>query len=288
MKPEHILLTNPKGWRSSDFTIQVKSAPALTGDPKKNSLDLKTKKQLKKAFLLTKEKRPNDFNGSKLSVQKIEPTTKGVKIITRKTDYFTIWGLPQGAPKLFEQSNKDFINSNESSLPAALYSACFVITKDNKALMGVSSPGHGFGSGRLSFGFEEQAEVYDKTPVDTAKRGLKEEFGINSLKKDIVVLGLGKSLTIAYLSVYCVIFVNKTAKEASGYREKAQDQDEHSGMLAVPLNKVSTMLRDEIPARIAQKYLVSGKLDTNTSLIQHIANQPRWKLTKKYLRVIKS
>ncbi len=286
MNNEHILIKNLKGWSKNDITLFITDEPKLSGDPKEvGKLNSDMEKKLRASYETTKEKRPTDFNGDKVSVKKITRSQGKLKIVARKTDYFTLWGLPHAAPELLKKSNEDFIESKGSDMPCGLYAACMVITSDNKVIMGISSPSHGFGAGRLSFGFEEQSETSDNNLIETAVRGLKEEFGIDITDEDVKVLGMGKSLNIAYLSAYCILKVDLTAQEIATLRKKAIDKNEQSCLLAVPLDEVETLLSENVQVEDAKKYLIQGNLEGHMSLVQHIANIPRWKLIKKYLEL---
>jgi len=282
---EHILLRNLKGWSKSDISVVISNEPKLTGNPD-NVGEVKSgiAYQLRASYEMTREKRKTDFNGDKISVKKIEVSGSKLKIFARKTDYFTLWGLPYASIGLLEKSNEDFIANDKSDIPCGLYSACMFVTSDGKVVMGVSSSSHGFGSGRLSFGYEEQAEIEDSTPVETAVRGLREEYGVVVSGTCVKVFGMCKSLSIAYMSAVCAFKVDLIAEEIVSLRERAEDRDEKSCLLAVPIEDVCELCKDELTSKMVKKYVVDGKINKEVPLVHHIANASRWELTKEYLR----
>jgi len=284
MKNEKIVTKNISGWKENDISIFISDDPKLTGNPEiKGISDLKLNLILRQAYELTKEKRPTDFNGDKLSVMKIKRADGKVRIITRLTDYFTLWGFPHVAPELFQKTNMDFVKTRESKIPSGLYAACLIVTADKKVLLNVISQSGGLNQGRLSFGFEEQSEPEDPNPVVTASRGFEEEYGAKVSNDRITVLGFGRAFNTAYVSAYCLIEVGLTVTEILKARENAEDKKESSCTLAVPLTEMDQLCLDETPYGPLKSYIVYGKLSESAIYVKHVANIPRWTLTKKHL-----
>lgn len=287
---EHLLMENKFGWKREEVRLKVTREPIMTGGSKKiGAIDSKLRKLLQKAYNFTKIKRPQDFNGEKLSVKKISLGDKGfLEITTRRTDYFTLWGIPGALPILMNKTNKEFISSKETDLPCGLYTANMVLTSDCKVIMSVISGSAGFGAGRLSFGFEEQMEVGDSSPFETVIRGFKEELGVKSSEKDIRILGFGKSLDIAYVAIYCVVHTPLTSKEIIDKKESAIDKNESTYTVVVPLKEVDSLCEKTVTFKKLGKYLSGYKVDEKQSFRHHRANLIRWDLTRKYLRIIKA
>lgn len=287
MKDEYILTKNLNGWGKEDISTVITAEPKLTGDPDEvEKLDTDIKNELKAAFETTKQKRPNDFNGEKVSVKKIKRMDGKVKIFARKTDYFTLWGFPHAAPELFEKLTAEFIESKNTNMPNGLYAACMVITSDDKVIMNIISQ-QGFSGGKISFGFEEQTEVDDLDPIETAVRGLKEEFGIDVSDEKVKVLGFGKAFNMAYTSAYCIIDTDLASNWVIEARANAVDKNEASCLLAVPFADVGRFCSDEVSYELARSYLIDGKVDERASFVKHVANIPRWDLVKRWLRLHK-
>ena len=286
---EYLLYANTKGWRDKDIKISISKDSKITEDLKQaRRARTKVKKQLEKAFQFTKEKRPNDFNGLKVSIQKISTNKNGnVNISARVTDYFTLWGIPGATPDLLKKSNREFISAKTSKIPCGLYTANIVITSDEKTIMAVISQSGGFGAGRLSFGFEEQMEIDDVSLVQTVVRGFKEEIGSNISKKNVRILGFGKSLDIAYIAAYCVVKTELTSREVLKNKEAAADKNEASTTLVVPIHEIGNLCREKVPFKTIRKYAIDkGKLGKGDGfLLHHRANWLRWILLKDYLEI---
>ena len=285
---ERIILKNSSGWKKEQVRIQIASLPVLTGDPSvvdESGSDIKH--ELRAAYQKTRESRPNDFNGPKVSVTSIEEETDRVVVYARPTDYFTIWGFPHVAHNLFQQSNASFVESHSIDTPCGLYSAVLVLTSDKKVVMNVISPKGGFNAGKLSFGFEEQTEPSDLSPVDTAVRGLSEEYGIDVPTDSTRVLGFGKPFNMAFVSAYCVIDTGMTVDEVVASRINAPDKNESACTLAVPYSDVDSLCLDEVPYALVEKYLVDGHLESTSTFVKHVANIPRWQLLQEFLQLQK-
>lgn len=284
---EKLIVKNLKGWANDEIMLILTEDPKITGDPSGVSLKGELQKKLTNAYELTKSKRPNDFNGEKVSVKCISINDKGqIEIIAKRTDYFTLWGIPNAAPDVLEKSNHELIYSQKTELPCGLYTANIVITLDKMVIMNVISAGGGFGAGRLSFGFEEQTEVEDNNPIETSVRGMKEEIGIDVSEDKVRLLGLGKSLDIAYVAAYCIINTGMSSKDLIRAKNKAIDQQESAHTLIVPISEVDKLVRSEVPSSEIEKYLIGGKIKGVDNLLHHRANFLRWELVKKHLELL--
>lgn len=282
---ECIVIENSVGWKKRDVSISITNEPKITGDQTQvNRANISFNKELEAAFNVTKQKRPNDFNGEKVSVKKIEISNGKIRILSRLTDYFTIWGFPLAAPELFQKSNNDFVKLMEIDTPCGLYAANIIVSADNKLIMNIISQQGGFNRGKISFGYEEQTEPEDISPIDTAVRGLKEEYGLVILSEKVRVLGFGKPFNMAFVSAYCVVIVDLISTDIIKARDKAIDKNESSCMLAVPFSDVDKLCLDEVPYELLEKYLISGFTDKKSFYVKHVANIPRWRLVKEYLK----
>lgn len=288
MDVEHLLLENTRGWKSEDIKLTIITSSKITGDlQQSSSIEPRLRKPLEASYQFTKLKRPGDFNGLKVSVQKISKARVRVHILAGVTDYFTLWGIPYAAPALLKKSNKELISSGETKLPCGFYTANLVVTSDDKVVMGIISKGAGFGAGRLSFGFEEQMEIDDANLVQTAVRGFKEEIGADILKDDIRILGFGKSLDIAYVAAYCLVKTKLASGEIIERKKIALDKDESALTLAVPLEEIEALCKPRILLKAIKKYSpfksdLPG--DGNSFLLHHRANWLRWVLLKRHLK----
>src|SRR5688572_9456309 len=86
------LVANTEGWGEEDIFFSY-NPDYKGGDPKRKGIAADD--PLKKAWLTTQNQRPDDFNGPKVSLEGLAAVQNKLKLETRATDYFTLWGIPK-------------------------------------------------------------------------------------------------------------------------------------------------------------------------------------------------
>lgn len=293
------LVANPKGWRQKETRYWLNPL-FITGNPDP-SIDHHTQdnliEPLKVAWLTTKEKRPTDFNGLKVAVRRLSVSdgilyTNGVK-----TDYNTVWGLPQAdaSKDLYAEHEKQVVVNRttapnaiyETRIPWALCSHNILIDPNGFILMMTRSWDVGFHTGKISATQERQMDpTIDFTPFAVSERSFREELNLTIPTRNIRLLGVALEKGAAY-AAYC--FVAETREYAKGIADKwrhAKGSKENTALLAVEMSDIDKWLNaPQLTPEIWHPSVLAGNIALDANLEFHPTSPWRIGLAQKYSKL---
>ena len=210
----------------------------ITGNPEKKVPRNANSKILRRSFETTCSKRPNDFNGPKVTLRELSIENNKLNITAGLTDYFTLWGLPQTSLDLHQTTTKEIVLQRKTENPLGISIHNILITKNGKAVVRVSSPTGGFSAGRTSVTHEEQMDPNsDINPFNTSLRGFYEEQGLIIPTGQTKLLGIAKELGSAYVCFCFLGLTNKSDDEIMDSWKRVPDYSETNSMRIISIDK---------------------------------------------------
>lgn len=296
------LVANPTGWQINQTRYSFNPDLFVTGNPDvksqtpdhlRESLQrawLETKKQ--RVLLAIKERRPPDFNGLKVAVNRLAVRDDILVTEGYLTDYFTLWGIPRAATEQFQKHSEEII-INKAQAPEALYETSLpwgvcthniLLDENGDILMLTRSLGQGFNAGRVSVTEEEQMDPdRDMTPFNAAYTSYWEEMGVLVPPSTVRLLGVAMEKGVAYPAYCFVANTRRVAKNIVETWRKARDYKENTALFAVPMTEIDPWLRsDEVKSDVWHKHLLSGNVAPDAILKLHVTSPWRIELLKSY------
>lgn len=296
LEPVVQLVAKPDGWKSEETRYNLNPI-YIGGDPNPSVANYTPENlinPLRAAWLTTKEKRPTDFNGLKVAVQRLAVIdgvlyTKGVI-----TDYFTAWGLPKAdiSKALFAEHERQVVINRadspnavyETNIPWAVCTHNVLLDPNGRILMMVRSQSQGFNAGRVSATEEEQMEpTLDISPFSAAFRSYHEELNLVIPPQRMRLLGVALEKGAAYPAYAFVAETNEVAEEIVTRWRIARDFNENTALFAVEMTEVDKWLGiEEVTSDIWQKSFLAGNIAPDAKLKFHATSPWRIKLAKEY------
>lgn len=292
------LVAKPGGWKPEEIKYTLN--PAYIGGDRNPKLVNITpaflKEPLEAAWLETREKRPNDFNGLKVAVQRLTVIDGILTSHAYVTDYFTVWGLPkaEASKDLFAELEKNIVVNRidspnaryetERPIPWAVCSHNVLLDSNGRILMMVRSMSQGFNAGRVSVTEEKQMEpTLDYSPFSASFRSFHEELGVIVLPQRIRLLGVALERGAAY-PAYC--FVAETTELAQNIVKKwrqARDYSENTALFVVEMTEVDQWLQSgEVRSDVWNRHLLGGNIAPDAVLKLHATSPWRINLAREY------
>lgn len=296
------LVAKSAGWKPKETRYTLN--PIYIGGDPNPSIENRTPesliKPLQAAWLTTREKRPTDFNGLKVAVQRLSVIdgillTEGVI-----TDYFTAWGLPKAddSKDLFAEHERQVVINRidapnvayETDIPWAVCSHNILLDKNGRILMMVRSQSQGFNAGRVSATEEEQMEpTLDFSPFSASFRSFHEELDLIVSPQRMRLLGVALEKGAAYPAYAFVAEIDISATDPIGKQKlidswkRARDYNENTALFAVEMTGVDQWLSvDEVTRDIWHSSFLAGNIDDNAILRFHATSPWRINLARKY------
>lgn len=292
------LVAKSDGWRQEETKYMVNPFTYIGGNPKTpfdttDTTPEELVEPFRKAWLTTKEQRPQDFNGLKVAVRRLAVIDGILETEGVITDYFTLWGLPKTKEtrKIFRDHERDVV-INRTSAPNAIYETdipwgiCthnILLDRNGDILMMVRSQSQGFQTGRVSATEEEQTEPRDFSAFFTSARSFREELNVRVSKRKIRLLGVALEKGAAYPAFSFVVETGILARDLANRWKKARDYNENTALLAVEMTEVDKWLGiEEVTSDIWHNSLLAGDIAHDVKLILHPTSAWRINLAKKY------
>lgn len=295
------LVANSEGWSRNQTRYNIDSSVYIGGNPQAplNKTPAEFIEAFKRAWFTTKEKRPTDFNGPKVAVTELAVkngilSTRGVR-----TDYFTLWGLPQAAPELFAKHEAKVVINRATKLGDALYKANLpwglcthnLLLDSNGDVYGmVRSRSQGFHSGRLSITEEEQTEPADSSAFATSARSFWEELRLRIPQKRVRLLGVAEEKGVAYPAYAFVTETDLKPRKLVERWRKAQDYNENTALLLIPITQIDQWAnqdQDKVNPGIWGQHLIGGNITSDAIIQLHPTSSWRMRLAKEYTYLAK-
>ncbi len=290
------LVANSEGWSRNQTRYNIDLSQYIGGNPQAilNQTPAEFIEAFQRAWFTTQEKRPTDFNGPKVAVTELAVqdgilSTKGVR-----TDYFTLWGLPQAAKELFTRHEAEVVINRATRLGDALYKAnlpwglCthnLLLDKNGDVFGMVRSRSQGFHSGRLSTTEEEQTETFDSSAFATSARSFWEELRLRIPQKRVRLLGVAEEKGGAYPAYAFVTETDLTPKKLVERWRKAKDYNENTALLLIPMTQIDTWVnqdQDKINPQVWGPHLVRGNITPDAIIQLHPTSSWRMSLAREY------
>lgn len=290
------LVSKSEGWKPEETRYHL--SPIYIGGDLNPSVTNRTPesliKPLQAAWLTTKERRPTDFNGLKVAVQRLSVIdgilmTEGVI-----TDYFTAWGLPKAdvSRDLFAEHERQVVINRidapnvayETDIPWAVCSHNILLDRNGDVLMMVRSQSQGFNAGRVSVTEEEQMEpTLDVSPFSTSFRSFHEELDLIVPPQRMRLLGVALEKGAAYPAYAFVAETDVLARELIDSWRRARDYNENTALFVVPMTQVGGWTSaEEVTPEIWESHLLAGNVAHDANLKLHATSSWRIELAKRY------
>lgn len=292
------LVAKPQGWSREQTRYHVDPTIYVGGNPGayQNHTPRELATPLNEAYEITKRQRPTDFNGSKVYVRELAVrdgmlTTKAIR-----TDYFTLWGLPQAAPELFAQHEREVVINRATKPGEALYiptlpwGACshnILLDTNGDVYAMVRSRSQGFYAGRLSVTQEEQTELEDSSPFKTSVRSFTEELAIYLPQRKVRLLGVAEEKGAAYPSYAFVTETDLSPKELVRRWRKARDYNENIALILIPMTQIdkwTDQKQDKIDPQVWKPQLIAGNINQDAIIELHPTSTWRMNLAREYTK----
>lgn len=314
------LVAKSGGWKPEETRYILNPSVYISGNPDlsiSNQTPNDLIKPLRAAWLTTQDKRPNDFNGLKVGVQRLTVMDDGILQTDGViTDYFTAWGLPKSTDskdlyaeherqvvtnravelnvvgkvlsnvlRRFGLRNAEAIAIYETKIPWAVCSHNVLLDKNGDLLMMVRSMAQGFNAGRVSVTEEEQMEpAQDYSPFAASYRSFHEELNLIVPPQSLRLLGVALEKGAAYPAFAFVAEANKVASNIVDQWRKARDYNENTALFAVGMTEVDRWLEsEEITPDVWHKDLLAGNISPDAKLKFHATSPWRIGLIRKYI-----
>lgn len=292
------LVAKSNGWKKEETRFTIDRSVLITGNPDPGIVHQTPSEliqPLRAAWLATKERRPNDFNGPKVAVRRLAVIDGILETDAVRTDYFTLWGLPQAdeSKPLFVELEREVI-TNKAVLPNALYetdkpwglcSHNTLIDSNGDLLFMIRSMSQGFNQGRVSVTEEEQMEPEDPSPYFASSRSFVEELSLEVPEERIFLLGVAFEKGAAYPAYGYLAETDVLAKDLPDKWRRARDYNENTALFVVPMAQVDKWVSsDEITSDIWQRNFLAGKIAPDAKLRLHNTSAWRLDLARKFTK----
>lgn len=290
------LVAKSEGWKSEEIRHALNPI-YIGGDlnpPVENRTPESLIKPLQEAWLTTKERRPTDFNGLKVAVQRLSVIDGVLQTDGVITDYFTAWGLPKAddARDLFAEHERQVV-INRTAVPNALYetnipwAVCthnVLLDRNGDILMMVRSQSQGFHAGRVSATEEEQMEpTLDFSPFVASFRSFHEELNLIVPPQRMRLLGVALEKGAAYPAYAFVAETDVLARELIDSWKRARDYNENTALFVVPMTQVGGWTSvEEVTPEIWGPHLLAGNVAHDANLRLHATSSWRIELAKRF------
>lgn len=290
------LVAKPSGWKLEETRYNLK--PVYIGGDVKPSLVNATPTDLVESFRAawrtTQEKRPTDFNGLKVAVQRLAVTNGILQTDAVVTDYFTAWGLPKAdtSRDLFAEHERQVVQNRadipnalyETNIPWAVCSHNVLLDPNGQIFMMVRSQSQGFSAGRVSVTEEEQMEPnLDISPFAAAYRSYHEELNVVVPPQSMRLLGVALEKGAAYPAYCFVAETSLLAKDIEPQWRKARDFNENTALFAVETTDIDKWLaQGEVTPDLWHSSLLGGNISSDAKLKFHPTSSWRLNLVKQY------
>lgn len=296
------LVAKSAGWKPKETRYTLN--PIYIGGDPNPSIENRTPesliKPLQAAWLTTREKRPTDFNGLKVAVQRLSVIdgilmTEGVI-----TDYFTAWGLPKAdaSRDLFAEHERQVVINRidapnvayETNIPWAVCSHNILLDRNGDVLMMVRSQSQGFNAGRVSVTEEEQMEpTLDVSPFSASFRSFHEELDLIVPPQRMRLLGVALEKGAAYPAYAFVAETNISATDTEEQEKlinswkRARDYSENTALFVVPMTQVEGWIgAEEVTPEIWNPHKLAGNIAKDAKLKLHATSSWRIELARRY------
>lgn len=290
------LVANSEGWCRNQTRYNIDLSVYIGGkiDAVLNQTPPEFIEAFQCAWFTTKEKRPTDFNGPKVAVTEL--AVKDGILFTRgvRTDYFTLWGLPQAAKELFAKHEAEVVINRATKAGDALYKTNLpwglcthnLLLDSNGDVYGmVRSQSQGFHSGRLSTTEEEQTVPADSSAFATSARSFWEELRLRIPQKRVRLLGVAEEKGAAYPAYAFITETDLTPKKLVERWRKAKDYTENTALFLIPMTQIDTWANqdlDRINPDVWGQHLVTGNITPDAIIQLHPTSSWRMSLAKTY------
>ena len=290
------LVAKSDGWKKEETRFIIDRTILITGNPDPGIVHQTPAVligPLRAAWLTTKEKRPNDFNGPKVAVRRLAVIDGVFQTDAVETDYFTAWGLPQAeeSKPLFAEHERQVV-VNRADSPNALYETSIpwancthniLLDRNGDILFMIRSMSQGFNQGRVSVTEEEQMEPDDSSPFFASHRSFTEELDLLVPEQRISLLGVALEKGAAYPAYAFVGETDVLAKDIVNSWERARDYNENTALFVVPMTQIDRwMSADEITSEVWQTNFLAGNIALDARLKLHNTSAWRLELARKF------
>lgn len=290
------LVAKNDGWKPEETRFNLDPDIFITGNPDPgivHQTPAELIKPLQAAWIATRDRRPNDHNGPKVAVRRLTVIDGILETDAVRTDYFTLWGLPQAdeSKELFAEHERQVVVNRVSS-PNAVYETDIpwgvcthnvLLDRNGDMLFMIRSMSQGFNQGRVSVTEEEQMEPTDSSPYFASHRSFKEELDLIILEQRILLLGVALEKGAAYPAYCFVVETDVLAKDIVDSWRKARDYNENTALFVVPMTQMDRWVaNDEVTSDIWQKNFLAGKIAPDARLRLHNTSAWRFDLAKRY------
>lgn len=290
------LVAKSDGWKKEKIRFNLDRSTLITGNPDSrvvHQTPVELRAPLQAAWLTTKERRPNDFNGLKVAVRRLAVIDGILQTDAFVTDYFTLWGLPQAeeSKPLFAEYERQVV-INRADSPNALYetnipwgvcSHNILLDRNGDILFMIRSMSQGFNQGRVSVTEEEQMEPDDLTPFFASYRSFTEELDLLVPEQRISLVGVAMEKGAAYPAYAFIGETEILARDIVDSWRKARDYNENTALFAVPMTQIGRwMAQDEITSEVWHINFLAGKIAPDAKLRLHNTSAWRLELAKRF------
>ncbi len=290
----HPLLSFGKGLTTDKVFALHNPLSIVSGDHKvwqsiANADEAYASARLYPSWKRTRDLRPNDFNGTKVSLRGLTFHNSALTLHYGATDYFTLWGLPAANKEVHEQSIQDLVNRLSTELPVGVATDNILLLRPEgseqlNVLMKVSSSGAGFAAGRAAMTIEEQVELTDGHPFATPVRAYKEELGLEVKPEDVRLLGVCMQTVYAYAGLGFVTTTTTSEETLLESWKGAKDYNEATALFVVPVVRLGEWLQDGgVKPDVWEKYASDTRVASGAALQLHPTVLWRATLLKEYL-----
>lgn len=284
------LVAKSDGWKREQTRFHLDNTILITGNPDPEIVHQTPPEliePLRAAWLATKDRRPNDFNGSKVAVRRLALIDGILQTDAVITDYFTLWGLPQTdrSKPLFAEHEKQVVVNRadsqnalyETTIPWGVCSHNILLDKNGDILFMIRSMSQGFNQGRVSVTEEEQMEPDDSTPFFASHRSFTEELDLLVPEQRISLLGVALEKGAAYPAYAFVAETDVLVRNIVASWRRARDYNENTALFVVPMTQIDRwMITDEITSEVWQANFLAGNIAPEAKLRLH--NTSAWRL----------
>lgn len=284
------LVVKSDGWKKEETRSNIDRTVLITGNPGPGIIHQTPPeliKPLRSAWLTTKKRRPNDFNGPKVAVRRLAVIDGILQTDAVETDYFTLWGLPQAedSKPLFAEHERQVV-INRADSPNALYETNIpwgvcshntLLDGNGDILFMIRSMSQGFNQGRVSVTEEEQMEPDDATPFFASHRSFTEELDLLVPEQRISLLGVAMEKGAAYPAYAFIAETDVLVRNIVDSWRRARDYNENTALFVVPMTQIDKwMSTDEITSEVWQANFLAGNTAPDAKLRLH--NTSAWRL----------
>ncbi|MBI2595586.1 hypothetical protein HYW46_02520 [Candidatus Daviesbacteria bacterium] len=294
------LVAKSDGWKRQETRFSIDRTVLITGNPSPeitHQTPAELIQPLRAAWLTTKDKRPNDFNGPKVAVRRLAVVDGILQTDAVETDYFTLWGLPQAEEsKSYFMEHEQQVVINRSFFPNALYETNIpwgicthntLLDANGDILFVIRSMSQGFNQGRVSVTEEEQMEPDDSSPFFASHRSFTEELGLFVPERRISLVGVAVEKGAAYPAYHYIAETDTLAKNIVDSWRQARDYNEHTALFVVPMTQIDNWMNsDDINPEIWQAHFLAGNIAPDAKLRLHNTSAWRLELARRFTQSV--